>query len=129
MGQRVTPAMVEEIFDNPSSVALTPFITAASLIVDDLAGGCGSSLGVPHLVEIERWLSAHLASIHSDSRGEEEVKIGDASIKFEGDSSGGLGLDFTRYGSQVKILDTSGCLASLGKPRAKFSVISRGELP
>ncbi len=125
MGQRVTPGLVGEIFDNPDNIPLTPFIIAASLLVDQVEKQ--NELTGPHLIEIERWLAAHLASIHTDGRGEAEVKIGGADAKFEGKY--GLGLDFTRYGQQVKILDTTSYLATAGMPRAKFSVISRGELP
>ena len=125
MGQRVTPELVEEIFDNPDSIPLTPFIIAASVMVDKIEAI--GELTTQHLTEIERWLAAHFASIHSDGRGEHRIEIGGADTTFEGKYD--LGLDFTRYGQQVKMLDTTGALATVGRPRAKFSVVSRGETP
>ena len=120
---RVTEPEVEKILHNPDEVDVEPFITAANLVVTQNLSG--TILSTAELKEIERWLAAHLAGMRI--RQEDSIKVGDASAKFTG--TYGLGLDNTQYGQQVKVLDRTGILASLAQPRAKFSTVSRGELP
>ena len=58
----VTSAQVKELFANvPATVDLTPWITMASFIVDDVAVA-GPTLGATRLLEIERNLAAHFYS-------------------------------------------------------------------
>jgi len=112
---RVTDDEVKEIIE--TSITTTPFITVANLIVTERLANEG--LGDSLLKEIERWLAAHLVAIR-DQRPQNE-RIGDANITYQGRS--GLGLDATQYGQQVKILDTSGKLANLGKRVARIEMI------
>jgi len=116
MTARVTTDEVKEIIDTSIS-DLTPFITVASQQVDriDTAGGLSAAV----LKEIERWLSAHFVAIR-DARSTKDA-IGDSSHTYEGKT--GMGLEFTRYGQQAKMLDTTGTLAKLGLRRAATTYI------
>lgn len=69
---------------------------------------------------IVKWAAAHL--IHAAGGGGQQLtskKLGDAQEVY---SSGQLGTQFesSYYGQQALLLDTSGCLATLGKRRAYF---------
>lgn len=120
---RVTQAEVEEIIDNPDSIAMDAFITAANLLVTEKLGSAGLSAAL--LKEIERWLAAHFFAIRDPRAKREEV--GRSEIWYEG--SWGRRLEFTRWGQQVMVLDPTGTLAKLGLPGAKFAVVSTGEIP
>ena len=117
MAARVTVAEVEEILDTTlEDKQVRAFISAADTLVTDILAGGGHSTKT--LVEITRWLSAHLATVRELQVTEE--KIGDASIKYQ--KATGLGLDNSHYGQYVKILDTSGKLAALGSKKARVEV-------
>jgi len=120
MANRVTVAEVQEIMDTGSltDAQVTAFITAANLTVTDKLGG-STALSAAQLKEIERWLSAHFVAMRERQVADE--KIGEASVKYGGQF--GKMLDFTQYGQQVKILDTTGTLANIGKRKATFEVI------
>ena len=117
MANRVTADEVEAIMDDAfameSSFDVTPFITAANLVVTDRLGLSG--LGDDLLKEIERWLSAHLASCKY-TRHKSEA-IGDAQQTLQVGPLG-KGLDWSSYGQQVKLLDSTGVLANVGKRKA-----------
>lgn len=119
MANRVTTEEVKAILDTELS-DLSAFITAASLLVTEKLGESG--LGVDHLKEIERWLAAHLATLR-DRRPSHE-KLDAAEVRYDGTTS--LGLDFTPYGQQVKVLDTTGTLAALGKKGARLEALATG---
>lgn len=118
MANRVTVAEVKEIIETVASdAAIGAHITAANLIVTrNLAG---SDLGDDTLKEIERWLAAHFVAVQ-DMRKKSE-SIGDSSETNMGNA--GMGLDFTPYGQQVKLLDATGTLATIGQKRAFFEVL------
>ena len=120
MAARVAPSDVTAIFSTSiGNTALTVHITSAHLIIEQYIGTAGWDEDLA--TELERWLAAHLACTQDPQIKNE--RIGDASQTFEGQF--GLGLDLTRYGQQVKILDTTGTLAaSLGKGKAVFIVNS-----
>jgi len=113
MSTRVTSDEVKEIIDTDIS-DISTFITAANLIVTDKLGSAGLSSAL--MKEIERWLSAHFVAIRDQMPQSE--KTGESSIKYQGKTD--MGLDFTSYGQQVKLLDTSGILVALGKRAAEF---------
>jgi len=115
MAARVTEDEVKEILN--TSLTLTAFITAANLIVTDKLGPEG--LSDDQLKEIERWLAAHFAAIRE--RQPQQEGIGDAQATYYGGSD--LGLDFTPYGQQVKILDPTGILANIGKRKTEITAI------
>lgn len=115
MSNRVTNSEVKTIID--TDVDVTAFITVANLIVTNMLSG--GSLSDAMLKEIERWLSAHFVAIRDPRIGQE--KIGDASVTYL--LTTGKGLDATPFGQQVKVLDTTGKLAQLGKSTAKLETI------
>jgi len=116
MANRVTHAELIEVFSTDIEDT-TPFITTANLIVTDKLAGEGFTDA--HLKEIEKYLSAHFASL-MDPRIAQE-KIGEVAVTYEGKT--GLGLDGTKYGQTVKMLDTTGILASMGKRQALFDTL------
>jgi len=101
---RVTDNEVKEIIDTDLS-SLTPFIGAANQLVDGITG-----LSAAELKEIERWLAAHFVAIRDQRTAKDNT--GDSSHTYGGKT--GMGLDFTAYGQMVKLLDTTGYLASVG---------------
>lgn len=114
---RVSDDQVKQIID--TTIDTTPFIKAATLIIDDRLSDQG--LDDELLLEIERWLSAHLVAIRSQDSVAKSEKTGNASITRHGQS--GMGLDFTPYGQQVKILDPTGLLVDLGLKAASLETI------
>lgn len=91
------------------SIDLDPFIEIASALVDEVC--TDSDYSDARLELIERWLAAHFAAVNDPRTTLEHA--GSVRVFFEGKS--GLGLDFTRYGQQAKIIDTAGNLAALDK--------------
>ncbi len=118
---RVVASEVLEII--PTSITVTAHIATANVLVTKHLANQGLSDDL--LKEIERWLAAHFVAI-TDPR-EHEVSVGtyEARAVFEGRT--GMGLDHTRFGQQVKILDASGILVNLGAPRALFKVMSEAD--
>jgi hypothetical protein len=115
---RVTDSEVKGILD--TTIETYPFIQTANHIVNTNLGGL---LAETTLKQIELWLAAHLACM-MDPR-ESRVKAGEAEATFEGKTD--MGLNFTRYGQMVKLLDTTGRLSTLGLQRARISAVARGE--
>ena len=93
-----------------------PFIDTANIIVTDKLSSIHDDT---LLKEIEKWLAAHFVAIR-DRRPQSET-LGNASVTYQGQT--GLGLDATLYGQQVKVLDTSGVLASMGKRIAEVKAL------
>lgn len=116
---RVNDAEILEIVDTKVT-SFTAFIIAASIIVDTKLATPGIITDTTQLKEIERWLAAHLFIVMERQTKKEEV--GETSIEYFMMSLG-KGLDSTLHGQQVKILDTSGTLASLGKRKANIITI------
>lgn len=107
---RVTAEEVQAIISyDPAITDITPFITAANLLITQKFTGSGVSEAL--LKEMERWLAAHYIAIR-DPRLRSE-KIGDAANTYQGQE--GMYLDATLYGQQVKTLDPTGTLANIGK--------------
>ncbi len=123
---RVTEAEVLKIWNDSDPLptgSMGVFILGANLIVTNNLGS--STLSTATLKEIERWLSAHMASART--RQEDSIKISSAGAKFTGKY--GMGLKNTQYGQMVEVLDSTGILVALGRPNAQFAVISKDELP
>lgn len=116
MAARVTTDEVKVLIDTPLT-DLTAFITVASQQVDriDAVG----SLSAAVLKEIERWLSAHYVAIR-DPRVSQDA-IADSRHTYEGKT--GMGLDFTRYGQQARLLDTTGTLQKLSLKKASLTYV------
>jgi hypothetical protein len=119
MTTRVNADEIKEILETElSDPTIEAFIGAANLIVTQNLGSSGLSTAL--LKEIERWLSAHLIA----SSRERQVKSEAAGLaKVDYDSKVGLGLDGTTYGQQVKLLDPTGLLTSIGKRNASVFAI------
>ena len=116
---RTTEAEVKQIIDTALvEDELSPFLTAANLIVTSALGAAG--FVDAHLAEIERWLAAHLVAIR-DPRLMSQ-KIGDADATYAGFTQFGKGLEFTAYGQQVLLLDTSGKLAAIQNAKRRIEV-------
>ena len=120
---RVEPQEVKEIIST-DRVDLEPFIAAANSLVTDVLGGEG--LSTVRLKEIERWLAAHFIS-QTGSEGTPgqtvEEQIGETRRRFS-ENQITDNLSTTRYGQQALMLDTTGKLSGLGKPRARFRVVA-----
>lgn len=114
MAVRTNSASVQAILGGnyDGVTTLTPFIDAASSIVDDVAS-CASDAGTPlssaKLELIERWLSAHCYA-HMDQTFASKGTEG-ASASFHGQT--GMYLASTRYGQFATTLDPTGCLQSV----------------
>jgi len=100
-----------------TTIDVSAFITTAALIVSENLEDKG--LSEDRLKEIERYLAAHFACM-MDPR-EEREQFGDASNTYQGKT--GMALDATFYGQTAKLLDTSGTLINLNKPKAKLEMI------
>lgn len=99
---------------------VTPFLTTAALLVsEELAG---ASVTAARLDEITKWLAAHLFAMRDATGRRVEHRTGDARERYGGQL--GLGLDHTRYGQTVKILDPTGKLAALGRRAAEFRAVA-----
>lgn len=120
---RVTDNEVKKILD--TTVETTPFIATASLIVDETLADQG--LTDARLKQIELYLSAHLACTMDPRLTQESV--GDASNTYQTAPAGGKGLDATTYGQHVKMLDTTGLLANLEKPKATIETLRTQIVP
>jgi hypothetical protein len=116
---RTTTTAVRAILETDLTEAqLTAFIASANTLIT--ANLATSALTAAELVEIERWLAAHLAAVR-DQRAKSE-KFADAyTVTYQGET--GLGLDATLYGQQVQLLDWTGTLRGLGLKRASLELI------
>lgn len=124
---RTTPSAIADIISVEEGDNLSPFIEAASAIVDRVVATAKDEDGSPYYNEpqlelIERWLAAHFYAIYSPRARVESVSS--LRVMYEGET--GLGLEHTRYGQQAMLLDTAGGLARLNKQlskgRAKIAV-------
>ena len=113
MDTDVTP-LIETTIDT------APFIQMATTLVDQYL--VPKNLTDPILFELERLLAAHFLCLRDPRETEVEIGTQEARVKFEGKF--GLGLDFTRYGQQAKVLDPTGILAEMNKPNTSFNVLS-----
>lgn len=116
---RVTADEVKEIIDTDLTDAqINAFINAANAIVQDNL--LDANIGATTLAQIELWLAAHLLATR-DMR-EKAVDLGSGAVTYQTPQLG-LALDGTAYGQQVKLLDYSGILSTLGQRRARIEFI------
>lgn len=112
---RTTPSKVKEVlmrdYDDVLAPSLTPFIDAASLIVDDLEAAADEAPASARLALVETWLAAH-AYVQSDQPYEEEW-VGKAKATYQAKGKLGQGLAGSKYGRFAAELDTTGYLAGL----------------
>lgn len=122
MANRATEEEVLEIL--PANTTLTedtifPYISSANVFVtSSLEGKLSDSV----LKEIEKWLSAHMATVARE-RLSKEAGAGGAYIKYAGEW--GAELSSTQYGQMVLMLDTSNTLRNLkdGKKNATIYAV------
>jgi hypothetical protein len=125
---RVTSAEVAAIidYDTTGITDITPFITAANLLVTQVC--TDSSLGTDLLKEIERWLAAHFVAVRDPKLTSQSA--GGASDSYETNKTG-FGLKLTRYGQQAMALDTSGALMAIaeGAKKASMKILAPDDAP
>ena len=123
MANRTTVSSVKEIFDTALSDAIIEtFITVANGLVTTYLGG--SDLSDSELEEIERFLSAHLASTMRDPVAKQEAVTGSVGVNVSYMLQGGLGLDGSPFGQVVKLLDRTGLLSLQKKQASVYAVPS-----
>lgn len=93
--------------------------TAHVMVEANLAGG-GLSEAV--LAEIEKYLAAHFWAVANPQAESLEAKNFGRSTRVKYRGQTGMGLDFTPFGQQVKLLDPTGRLAGLTRQRASLAV-------
>lgn len=117
----VSTAMVREIIDVADTVTIEPFIKAANITVTAVLGSAG--LTDDQLEEIERWLAAHFLACYKPRAKQE--KLGDWSATYQGTIGAAKGLEYTVYGQQAAVLDTSGTLIkTVGKKQVLFKAVA-----
>lgn len=92
---------------NDGELDFDPDIEIASLLVDDVC--TNSDYSDERLEHIERLLAAHFNRLAFPDAKQEAAK--GLTVTYEGQTK--LGLDFTRYGQQAKVLDIKGNLAAI----------------
>lgn len=110
MANRVTEAQVLAIMPGDTeltALTIAPYITSANVFVTDALDG---KLSETVLIEIEKWLSAHMATVVRE-RLSKEAGAGGAYIKYAG--AWGEELSSTQYGQMVMMLDTTNTLRNL----------------
>lgn len=117
---RVTDSDVKSIIDTSLS-DLSPYITIANQLVDEFAKDQGYSSS--RLTEIERWLAAHFVEQYENNGGLSSATLGDASEGYLTNYES-IGLNTSRFGRQVIMLDTKKTMSKIGKKQAKFGVRS-----
>lgn len=117
---RATDGMVRGIIDIPTSRMTKPFIDAANVVVNKVLAGKG--LSTEQLTIIESWLAAHFMA-SSVERQPLMEKIGATQVDYGSRMNIGSDLESTSYGRTVKILDTTGTMANLGKRLARLDTI------
>lgn len=106
--------------------SLTLFIGIASRMTDDVvtcAANGGESLSDDKLKDIETLLAAHLYLMADRSVKSKQTERASATFDWNTD----MGLDGTTYGQMAKLIDTSGCLASLGNQIVLASWLGKTE--
>lgn len=103
---------------------VTAAIETATLVAD----GCPSIalMDATRQKAIVKWVTAHFISVQDEvkpsSRTLASKSIGDASESYV-NASLGEQLRSTRYGQQALLIDTSGCLATIGQRKAFIRVV------
>jgi len=114
---RTDAASVMAIVEVEPSVDLTPFIDAASSLVDRIEG-----LDPDSLRRVETWLAAHFYCIRDPRYLTEKTDTVGGTIE----SKVGLNLAVTRYGQMAMVLDTTGTLRRLSEGRSTPNVYWAG---
>lgn len=126
MAWRTTEPEVRAIISADDALPLGSFIDTASAVVDYVVSkDTGGALTTAMLVQIEKYLAAHLYEYRDPayaSKGE-----GGASASFQGQF--GMGLDSNKWGQMAKRLDVTGTLASMDRTKHVVGVEWLGKAP
>lgn len=119
---RTTEDEVRAIIDTDITTdQMTQYITSASTMIDGLFSNV--SITDAMLVEIERWLTAHLIASSRERQAKEEG-AGGAYIKYS--MLYGTGLKSSSYGQHAILLDYTGTLEKAGGGKTTFFAIEGG---
>lgn len=124
MAVRTSASAVEAVLvaDYKAGTSLTPFIAAASSIVDRLAAlDTGGVLTTAQCELIERWLAAHCYCM--SDRLLASRSTGKSSGSFMGQF--GKRLESTTYGQTALMMDWTGRLATIGRPMARMDWLGK----
>jgi hypothetical protein len=101
-------------YDDRNNPTLTPYITAANLLVTRVLT-CATAKGVPltddEALVLETWLAAHGYALSDQPYAEKSTQRSKG--VFQGRT--GMRLEATKYGQMALDLDPSGCLAAVTK--------------
>jgi len=121
MANRVTYTEVQAIMGDTTltEAQILPFINTANLYITTVF----TDKGMPeaNLVEIEKWLSAHLIALVL-IRTTKIEELGDAKVTYSG--WWGSGLLMTQYGQMVLILDYLGVIQAAIKRQASIFAVT-----
>ncbi len=115
---RTTDSEVRDVLKDKSCDSLTPFITAANVLVDKLAASdCGADLSDDQLTQTETWLAAHFTAVSDPKFAKESEQFENYRVKFSrGNSGSQIGVLSTQFGAMANTL-SCGCLQELDKRR------------
>jgi len=121
---RVTSEEVQQIMDSTDMVNddFDSFIETANALVTSTLGSSG--LGATMLMQIEKWLTAHLI-VSTRERMAKKEGVADANVEYLG--TFGEGLKSTPYGQMVETLDSTGEMSKLGGRGASIYAITSFE--
>ena len=125
MATRVNDEDVRAIVPNNASVCdFTPYITPANLLVTRLAATtCGALLLDTELKEVERWLSAHYASVSNPTLAlQSEEFEGAKNVYSRGSVRNATGVLSTQFGQMANQL-SGGCLQELDKRKISLDAL------
>ena len=115
-------------YDTVNNPDVAPFIDSASHVVDGIvlcvARRGLTALSSTELELIERWLAAHLYCMSDQTYTSKSNMSASGSFR----PGGGLNLDGSPYGQTAKLMDSSGCLTSMGT-RARAGLRWAGKPP
>lgn len=117
---RVTQEDVEGIIENDEELDMTPFITAATALVDRHCATKTDADDNPYYTDdelglIELWLAAHCFAIRAPRAVSEQAGPVMERVQSQVD----LGFDVTHYGQMAMRLDAAGGLAALNEATKK----------
>lgn len=125
---RVTVDEVAAVYKNAGddNSVLQTFIDTATLIVDEELVIVTPAFSEARLKQIELYLAAHFATMSFEAGGLVRKKIDDVEEEYQELSEGLKGLERTRFGQQVILLDSSGKLGQLAANpvKALFGILS-----
>lgn len=111
MAFRVNESDVADIIDTEKNI--NPYLKTANIVINNTFAN-NTTVDADTLAELERWLCAHF--IEADTGTIVSQKIDDSEDKFADHL--GMGLNATRFGQRVKLIDHSGLLAALDRNQA-----------